>query len=51
MEGEAEITIGNETRIYSSGFLILSPANIPHAVKNKSKGDNKIMVVKTPNPN
>lgn len=51
MEGEVEVTIGEEVKSISAGSIILSPADIPHTVKNKSNADNKIMVVKTPNPN
>lgn len=50
IEGKAEITIGEEKKVVPAGNIVLSPANIPHTVKNNSNGDVKVMVVKTPNP-
>ncbi len=50
IEGEAEVEISEEKEIVSEGSIVLSPANIPHAVRNESEEEAKILVVKTPRP-
>lgn len=37
VEGEGEITIGGETNPVAKGQLILMPANVPHALKAKTR--------------
>tara|TARA_B100000767_G_C19778381_1_gene544315 strand:- start:10429 stop:10740 length:312 start_codon:yes stop_codon:yes gene_type:complete len=31
IEGEFEFTLGGETKVYSSGAVVIIPSNIPHA--------------------
>ncbi len=50
LEGRVEIAVGDEVKEVPAGKVVLSPADIPHAVKNRSDRDVKVMVVKTPNP-
>ena len=50
IEGEAYIKVGEEEKTVSEGNIVLSPADIPHTVKNKSDEEAKILVVKTPKP-
>jgi len=51
IEGEAHIKVGENEKTVSEGNIVLSPADIPHTVKNKSDEKAKILVVKTPKPN
>ncbi len=50
VEGEAEIKVGEEKEVVPEGNIALSPADIPHSVKNNSESEAKILVVKTPQP-
>lgn len=50
VKGTVEITIGEETKEVAAGNIVLSPANIPHAIKNSSGDRAAVLVVKTPNP-
>jgi quercetin dioxygenase-like cupin family protein len=50
VKGAVEITIGEETREVAAGNIVLSPANIPHAIMNSSGERAAVLVVKTPNP-
>ncbi|MCF6095460.1 cupin domain-containing protein [Thermovorax subterraneus] len=50
VEGTVEILIGEEKREIEEGNIVLSPANIPHAIKNNSGEKAMVLVVKTPNP-
>lgn len=51
IEGEAFIKVGEDEKTVNEGNIVLSPADIPHTVKNKSDKEAKILVVKTPKPN
>ncbi len=50
IEGEAKIKVGEEEKTVSEGNIVLSPADIPHTVRNESEEEAKILVVKTPKP-
>ena len=50
LEGEPTIKVGEDVKVISAGNIILSPADIPHTVRNESDEDAKILVVKTPQP-
>lgn len=50
IEGEAEIKVGDDVKTVSDGNIVLSPADIPHTVRNESEEDTKVLVVKTPKP-
>lgn len=50
VKGKAEIIIGEEIKTVAAGNIVLSPANIPHAIKNNSPEKASVLVVKTPNP-
>ncbi|KXG74247.1 hypothetical protein AN618_23650 [Fervidicola ferrireducens] len=50
VKGSAEITIGEEKKQVQEGNIVLSPANIPHAIRNNSGERAMVLVVKTPNP-
>ncbi|MFO7812467.1 MAG: cupin domain-containing protein [Pelovirga sp.] len=48
LDGEAQITIGNEKFNVSSGQMIIMPANIPHAVDALKPFKMLLTVVKPP---
>lgn len=50
LEGEATITIGEETKIIGEGNLIESPADILHKVANNTGEVMRFLVVKAPRP-
>ncbi|KXB05431.1 hypothetical protein AKJ49_00815 [candidate division MSBL1 archaeon SCGC-AAA382A03] len=50
IKGEAAIKVGEDEKNVSEGNIVLSPADIPHTVRNESDEEAKILVVKTPQP-
>ncbi len=50
MEGEIEMQIGDEFKTAEKEAVIHSPANIPHALKNKSNTNARVLVAKIPSP-
>lgn len=50
VKGTVEIAIGEDNEEIREGNIVLSPANIPHAIKNNSSGRAMVLVIKTPNP-
>jgi hypothetical protein len=47
---EEEIEIGQERRAVSSGAVVESPKDIPHALHNPGHSPFEVLVVKTPRP-
>jgi quercetin dioxygenase-like cupin family protein len=45
IEGKAEITVGEELNLMSSGQIIILPANIPHAVKANERFKMMLMMI------
>jgi len=50
LEGEGTVTIGEEKAKVKAGEIIISPANIPHALEADSGSNFSFLVIKTPNP-
>lgn len=50
IEGQGSVTIGDETEKVSAGEIIISPANIPHALEADAWTTFNVLVIKTPNP-
>ncbi|MCK9556648.1 MAG: cupin domain-containing protein [Candidatus Cloacimonetes bacterium] len=50
IEGNATVTIGEETNTFPAGTIIDSPKDIPHAVTNEGDSVMRILVVKMPKP-
>ncbi len=50
IEGEATLSIGDETQSFPAGTIIDSPKDIPHAVSNEGSSLMRILVVKMPKP-
>ena len=50
LEGEGYVEIGEEKVLVKKDTLIESPKGIPHCLHNESKGDFRVLVVKTPCP-
>ncbi len=50
LEGELEITIGDEIETIGRDFLVESPANIAHSLRNISASNARVLVIKHPKP-
>ena len=50
LEGEATVTIGDETETVTENSVVESPKDIVHFIENKSDKDVRILVGKTPKP-
>ncbi len=50
LEGEASITIGDETEVVAADAVIDSPKDIVHYISNNSDHDLRVLVCKTPRP-
>ena len=50
IKGKADIKIGEEEKVVQEGRIVVSPAEIPHTVKNNSEEEIKVLVIKTPKP-
>ncbi len=50
LEGDAIITIGDETEVVTENAVIESPKNIVHFIANKSDKNVRLLVCKTPRP-
>lgn len=50
LDGEAEISIGGEVVLVTSGETIIMPANIPHALKAISPFKMLLTMIKEPKP-
>jgi len=50
LQGTAEIRIGQETRVLSSGHAALAPSGIEHAVRNPSTERSTVLVFMAPKP-
>lgn len=50
LEGEGEITIGDETRRLGSGDLAWAPADIPHSVRNLGPTRLTMLIAMAPEP-
>ncbi len=50
LEGDASITIGNETKVVSKNAVVESPKDIVHFIANKSGKNVRLLVCKTPRP-
>ncbi len=51
MEGSIDFIIGEERKTAGKEAIVHSPANIMHALENKTNFDARVLVAKTPNPN
>jgi len=51
LEGEGTVEVGEEKEKVKAGQIIISPANIPHALYASENTIFSVLVVKTPNPN
>ncbi|WP_462281283.1 cupin domain-containing protein [Salinivirga cyanobacteriivorans] len=51
MEGEIEFNIGDEINSAEKEAIVHSPANIMHALANKTDNKARVLVAKTPSPN
>ncbi len=51
MEGEGTVEVGDERAAVRAGQIVISPANIPHALYATGETPFSVLVVKTPNPN
>lgn len=45
LEGEATITVGNETAVAVPGCILDSPAGVPHSVENSGTGKFVMLVI------
>ncbi|MHA1785021.1 MAG: cupin domain-containing protein [Candidatus Helarchaeota archaeon] len=50
IEGKGIVEIGDESKEISKETIILSPAKIPHKLKNPESERFRVLVVKTPKP-
>jgi mannose-6-phosphate isomerase-like protein (cupin superfamily) len=50
LEGEASISIGDETHLVEADSVVESPKDIVHYISNKSDKDLRVLVCKTPRP-
>ena len=50
LEGRGTVEIGDERKEVGADTLVESPAKIPHRLLNESKGQVRILVIKTPRP-
>ena len=50
LEGEASITIGDETETVGPDAVIENPKDIVHYIANNSTSDVRVLVCKTPRP-
>jgi len=50
LEGEASISIGDETQIVAADAVVESPKDIVHFIANKTTEDLRVLVCKTPRP-
>ncbi|NPV89404.1 MAG: cupin domain-containing protein [Firmicutes bacterium] len=50
LEGEGTVIIGEEKAKVKAGEIIISPANIPHALEADCGSNFSFLVIKTPNP-
>ncbi len=51
IEGNGSITIGEETQVVESGNIVVSPAEIPHALEADQGSTFSVYVMKVPNTN
>lgn len=49
VEGNGAITIGDETQVVEAGNIVVSPAEIPHALEANQGGTFSVYVMKVPN--
>lgn len=49
VKGKGEVTIGEESQVVESGDIIVSPAQIPHALEANQGGGFSVFVMKVPN--
>ncbi len=49
LEGECEITVGDETRVVRAGQAVFVPAEVPHTLRNVGSGDLVMFLVVAPN--
>lgn len=49
MEGKGTVTIGEESRVVESGDIVVSPAQIPHALEANQGRVFSVYVMKVPN--
>ena len=50
LEGEATITIGDETQVVQADSVVESPKDIVHYIANNSDKNLRVLVCKTPRP-
>lgn len=50
LEGEASVTIGDETEIVAANAVVESPMDIVHHIANNTDNDLRVLVCKTPRP-
>jgi len=50
LEGEASITIGEETEVVSANAVVENPKDIVHYISNNTDKDVRVLVCKTPRP-
>ena len=50
LEGDASISIGNETKVVSENAVVESPKDIVHFIANNSGKNVRLLVCKTPRP-
>jgi mannose-6-phosphate isomerase-like protein (cupin superfamily) len=50
LEGEASISIGDETQVVQADSVVESPKDIVHYISNKSDKNLRVLVCKTPRP-
>ena len=50
LEGQASISIGDETEIVGCDAVVESPKDIVHYISNKTNQDLRVLVCKTPRP-
>ncbi|HBQ85963.1 MAG TPA: cupin domain-containing protein [Syntrophomonas sp.] len=49
VEGKGEVTVGEESQVVESGDIIVSPAQIPHALEASQGCRFSVFVMKVPN--
>lgn len=49
VEGKGEVTVGEESQVVESGDIIVSPAQIPHALEASQGYRFSVFVMKVPN--
>ena len=50
LEGEGEVTVGNDTESVSAGDVVLAKEGVPHAVDNTGSGKLVLLTVMAPPP-